>query len=127
MPTLSTTPHPQSPPSSPPPQLLQATPPSAAEMAKRVHSYFLVFGVNHLYQSPTSLRTDQLPNLNKPMAGMYYSGCKRATEAVFDHSIDQTSEWRTFANESGDNDLVRVSGPSNPFHRRWLVDYFLKA
>lgn len=30
------------------------------------------------------------------------------------HSIDETSEWRTFANESGDNDCVRVGGPSNP-------------
>ena len=57
--------------------------------------------------------------------------CKRATEVVLDHSagdtvcsecglvleahsIDETSEWRTFANESGDNDPVRVGGPSNP-------------
>lgn len=57
--------------------------------------------------------------------------CKRATEVVLDHSagdtvcsecglvleahsIDETSEWRTFANESGDNDPVRVGGISNP-------------
>ncbi|XP_023881775.1 transcription initiation factor IIB [Quercus suber] len=56
--------------------------------------------------------------------------CKRATEVVLDHSagdtvcsecglvleahsIDETSEWRTFTNESGDNDPVRVGGPSN--------------
>lgn len=65
------------------------------------------------------------------MADVYCSDCKRATEVVFDHSagdtvcsecglvleshsIDETSEWRTFANESGDNDPVRVGGPSNP-------------
>ncbi|KAI8015823.1 Transcription initiation factor IIB [Camellia lanceoleosa] len=30
------------------------------------------------------------------------------------HSIDETSEWRTFANESRDNDPVRVGGPTNP-------------
>ncbi|KAL0000011.1 hypothetical protein SO802_019613 [Lithocarpus litseifolius] len=57
--------------------------------------------------------------------------CKRATEVVLDHSagdtvcsecglvleahsIDETSEWRTFANETGDNDPVRVGGASNP-------------
>lgn len=57
--------------------------------------------------------------------------CNRPTEVVFDHSagdrvcsecglvleshsIDETSEWRTFANESTDNDPVRVGGPSNP-------------
>ncbi|KAH7863244.1 hypothetical protein Vadar_015215 [Vaccinium darrowii] len=66
------------------------------------------------------------------MADEYCSDCKRATEVVFDHSagdtmcsecglvleshsIDETSEWRTFANESGDNDPVRVGGPINPF------------
>ncbi|RZC43932.1 hypothetical protein C5167_036872 [Papaver somniferum] len=65
------------------------------------------------------------------MADAYCSDCKRSTEVVFDHSagdtvcsecglvleahsIDETSEWRTFANESGDNDPVRVGGPSNP-------------
>ncbi|KAI7981812.1 Transcription initiation factor IIB [Camellia lanceoleosa] len=30
------------------------------------------------------------------------------------HSIDETFEWRTFANESRDNDPVRVGGPTNP-------------
>ncbi|MCL7044820.1 hypothetical protein MKW94_026530 [Papaver nudicaule] len=65
------------------------------------------------------------------MGDAYCSDCKRSTEVVFDHSagdtvcsecglvleahsIDETSEWRTFANESGDNDPVRVGGPSNP-------------
>ncbi|MQL91497.1 hypothetical protein Taro_024112 [Colocasia esculenta] len=65
------------------------------------------------------------------MAESYCPDCKRSTEVVFDHSagdtvcyecglvleahsIDETSEWRTFANESGDNDPVRVGGPSNP-------------
>ncbi|KAK3027774.1 hypothetical protein RJ639_041134 [Escallonia herrerae] len=65
------------------------------------------------------------------MADAYCSDCKRNTEVVFDHSagdtvcsecglvleshsIDETSEWRTFANESGDNDPVRVGGPTNP-------------
>ncbi|KAE8726726.1 Transcription initiation factor IIB [Hibiscus syriacus] len=61
--------------------------------------------------------------------------CKRPTEVVFDHSagdtvcsecglvlelhsIDETTEWQIFANESVDNDLVRIGGPSNPL----LVD-----
>uniref|UniRef100_A0A2N9EW33 TFIIB-type domain-containing protein n=1 Tax=Fagus sylvatica TaxID=28930 RepID=A0A2N9EW33_FAGSY len=61
------------------------------------------------------------------MSDAYCSDCKRQTEVVFDHSagdtvcsecglvleshsIDETSEWRTFANESGDNDPVRVGG-----------------
>ncbi|EOY32739.1 Cyclin-like family protein [Theobroma cacao] len=65
------------------------------------------------------------------MADSFCPDCKRPTEVVFDHSagdivcsecglvleahsIDETSEWRTFANESGDNDPVRVGGPSNP-------------
>ena len=39
------------------------------------------------------------------------SECGLVLEA---HSIDETSEWRTFANESADNDPVRVGGPSNP-------------
>jgi transcription initiation factor TFIIB len=30
------------------------------------------------------------------------------------HSVDETSEWRTLANESNDNDPVRVGGPTNP-------------
>ncbi|XP_039138679.1 transcription initiation factor IIB-like [Dioscorea cayenensis subsp. rotundata] len=65
------------------------------------------------------------------MADTYCPDCKRSTKEVFDHSagdtmcsecglvlesrsIDETSEWRTFANESSDNDPVRVGGPSNP-------------
>ncbi|KAL0359553.1 UNVERIFIED_CONTAM: Transcription initiation factor IIB-2 [Sesamum angustifolium] len=65
------------------------------------------------------------------MGDVYCADCKRMTEVVFDHaagdtvcsecglvleshSIDETSEWRTFANESGDNDPVRVGGPTNP-------------
>jgi transcription initiation factor TFIIB len=57
--------------------------------------------------------------------------CHRVTEVVVDHaagdeicsecglvleshSIDETSEWRTFSNESSTNDPVRVGGPSNP-------------
>ncbi|KAK6941798.1 Zinc finger, TFIIB-type [Dillenia turbinata] len=65
------------------------------------------------------------------MADAYCTDCKKSTEVVFDHSagdtvcsecglvleshsIDETSEWRTFANESADNDPVRVGGPTNP-------------
>ncbi|KAJ8898795.1 hypothetical protein K2173_006327 [Erythroxylum novogranatense] len=65
------------------------------------------------------------------MSDAYCSDCKRQTEVVFDHSagdtvcsecglvleshsIDERSEWRIFANESGDNDPVRVGGPTNP-------------
>ncbi|KAL3327166.1 hypothetical protein AABB24_037729 [Solanum stoloniferum] len=66
------------------------------------------------------------------MGDPYCSDCKRNTEVVFDHaagdtvcsecelvlesrSIDETSEWRTFADESGDHDPNRVGGPVNPF------------
>ncbi|KAH7560651.1 hypothetical protein JRO89_XS10G0062500 [Xanthoceras sorbifolium] len=65
------------------------------------------------------------------MNDTYCPECKRPTEVVFDHSagdtvcsdcglvleahsIDETSEWRTFANDSADNDPVRVGGPTNP-------------
>ncbi|GAB4851627.1 Transcription initiation factor IIB-2 [Ancistrocladus abbreviatus] len=65
------------------------------------------------------------------MGDAFCTDCKRSTEVVFDHSagdtvcsecglvleshsIDETSEWRTFANESNDNDPVRVGGPTNP-------------
>ena len=65
------------------------------------------------------------------MGDAFCSDCKRYTEVVSDHSagdtvcsecglvleshsIDETSEWRIFANESGDNDPVRVGGPTNP-------------
>nr|GEW50311.1 transcription initiation factor IIB-2 [Tanacetum cinerariifolium] len=64
------------------------------------------------------------------MSEAYCLDCKRDTEVVLNHSagdticsecglvleshlIDETSEWRTFANEFGDNDLVRVGGPIN--------------
>ncbi|CAL1391066.1 unnamed protein product [Linum trigynum] len=57
--------------------------------------------------------------------------CNRPTELVFDHSagdtvctecglvleahsIDERSEWRTFSDDSSDNDPVRVGGPANP-------------
>ncbi|ONM23127.1 Transcription initiation factor IIB-2 [Zea mays] len=65
------------------------------------------------------------------MSDSYCPDCKKHTEVAFDHSagdtvctecglvleahsVDETSEWRTFANESNDNDPVRVGGPSNP-------------
>ncbi|OWM67262.1 transcription initiation factor IIB-2 [Punica granatum] len=65
------------------------------------------------------------------MSDTFCSDCKKHTEVVSDHSagdtvcsecglvleshsIDETSEWRIFANESGDNDPVRVGGPTNP-------------
>lgn len=65
------------------------------------------------------------------MADSYCADCKRLTEVVFDHSagdticsecglvleaysVDESSEWRTFANESSDHDPVRVGGPLNP-------------
>ncbi|CAH9100643.1 unnamed protein product [Cuscuta europaea] len=65
------------------------------------------------------------------MGDSYCSDCKKNTEVVFDHSagdtvcsecglvlesrsIDETSEWRTFADDSGDHDPNRVGGPVNP-------------
>lgn len=65
------------------------------------------------------------------MSELYCTDCKKNTEVVFDHaagdtvcsecglvlearSIDETSEWRTFADESGDHDPNRVGGPVNP-------------
>ncbi|PWA73192.1 Cyclin-like protein [Artemisia annua] len=39
--------------------------------------------------------------------------CSECGLVLESHSIDETSEWRTFANESGDNDPVRVGGPTN--------------
>ncbi|GMH18701.1 hypothetical protein Nepgr_020542 [Nepenthes gracilis] len=62
----------------------------------------------------------------------FCTDCKRSTEVVFDHSagdtvcsecglvleshsIDETSEWRTFANESNDNDPVRPNGTTGDF------------
>eukprot|EP00270_Netrium_digitus_P002461 TRINITY_DN12788_c0_g2_i1.p1 TRINITY_DN12788_c0_g2~~TRINITY_DN12788_c0_g2_i1.p1 ORF type:complete len:286 (-),score=52.71 TRINITY_DN12788_c0_g2_i1:188-1045(-) len=40
--------------------------------------------------------------------------CKECGLVLEQHSIDETSEWRTFSNESANNDPVRVGGPSNP-------------
>lgn len=65
------------------------------------------------------------------MSDTYCPECKRNTEVVCDHaagdtvcsecglvlearSIDETSEWRTFADDSGDHDPNRVGGPVNP-------------
>jgi transcription initiation factor TFIIB len=65
------------------------------------------------------------------MEDSYCPDCKRLTEIVFDHSagdticsecglileahsVDETSEWRTFSNESSDHDPNRVGGPLNP-------------
>jgi transcription initiation factor TFIIB len=65
------------------------------------------------------------------MSDSFCPDCKKQTEVAFDHSagdtvctecglvleahsVDETSEWRTFANESNDNDPVRVGGPTNP-------------
>lgn len=63
----------------------------------------------------------------------YCSDCKKITEVVYDHAVgdsicaecglvlesrivDETAEWRTFANDDGNNtDPVRVGAPSNPF------------
>eukprot|EP00246_Nothoceros_aenigmaticus_P015228 TRINITY_DN6232_c0_g1_i2.p1 TRINITY_DN6232_c0_g1~~TRINITY_DN6232_c0_g1_i2.p1 ORF type:complete len:323 (-),score=36.20 TRINITY_DN6232_c0_g1_i2:337-1203(-) len=40
--------------------------------------------------------------------------CKECGLVLEAHSIDESSEWRTFSNESASNDPVRVGGPSNP-------------
>lgn len=65
------------------------------------------------------------------MADLFCRDCNQLTEVVFDHSagdticsecglvleahsIDETSEWRTFSNESNDHDPARVGGPVNP-------------
>nr|GMD00145.1 putative proline-rich receptor-like protein kinase PERK6 [Ipomoea batatas] len=65
------------------------------------------------------------------VADSYCSDFKKNTEVVFDHaagdtvcsecglvlesrSIDETSEWRTFADDSGDHDPNHVGGPVNP-------------
>ncbi|CAN1256227.1 Transcription initiation factor IIB-2, partial [Linum perenne] len=87
----------------------------------------------HLLPLPTLIQERKTHNSVGffAMSDAYCSDCKRQTEVVFDHSagdtvcsecglvleshsIDETSEWRTFANESGDNDPVRVGGPTNP-------------
>ncbi|WCJ36000.1 Transcription initiation factor IIB [Euphorbia peplus] len=65
------------------------------------------------------------------MADAYCPDCKRLTEIIFDHaagdaicsecglvleshSVDDTSEWRTFGNESSDHDPNRVGAPVDP-------------
>ncbi|KAJ4851365.1 Transcription initiation factor IIB-2 [Turnera subulata] len=65
------------------------------------------------------------------MADTYCPECKSLTEIVFDHSagdticsecglvleahsVDETSEWRTFSSDSNDHDPNRVGGPLNP-------------
>ncbi|KAK0587450.1 hypothetical protein LWI29_023021 [Acer saccharum] len=65
------------------------------------------------------------------MADLFCRDCNRQAEVVFDHStgdticsecglvleshsVDETSEWRTFANESADKDPARVGGSYNP-------------
>ena len=85
---------------------------------------------SHLPNIPILKKTLFLSSISS-MSDAFCSDCKKNTEVVFDHSagdmlcsecglvleshsIDETSEWRTFANESGDNDPVRVGGPSNP-------------
>ncbi|KAI8025842.1 Transcription initiation factor IIB-2 [Camellia lanceoleosa] len=40
--------------------------------------------------------------------------CSECGLVLESHSIDETFEWRTFVNESRDNDPVRVGGPTNP-------------
>eukprot|EP00271_Cylindrocystis_brebissonii_P008225 TRINITY_DN22249_c0_g1_i1.p1 TRINITY_DN22249_c0_g1~~TRINITY_DN22249_c0_g1_i1.p1 ORF type:complete len:309 (+),score=57.05 TRINITY_DN22249_c0_g1_i1:101-1027(+) len=40
--------------------------------------------------------------------------CKECGLVIEGHSIDETSEWRTFSNESANDDPVRVGGPINP-------------
>lgn len=65
------------------------------------------------------------------MSNLVCRECKRQTELVHDHaagdlicsecglvveahSVDETSEWRTFSNEAANTDPVRVGGPDNP-------------
>ncbi|KAL0898614.1 hypothetical protein Bca101_082575 [Brassica carinata] len=40
--------------------------------------------------------------------------CSECSLVLESHSIDKTSEWRTFANESSNSDPNRVGGPTNP-------------
>ncbi|KFK38412.1 hypothetical protein AALP_AA3G110000 [Arabis alpina] len=47
--------------------------------------------------------------------------CSECSLVLESYSIDETSEWRNFANESGDTDPVRVGGPTNPL----LADFGL--
>ena len=89
--------------------------------------------ISHLSSlvSPPTAKKSHNQEEQRNMGDAFCSDCKKHTEVVFDHSagdtvcsecglvleshsIDETSEWRTFANESGDNDPVRVGGPTNP-------------
>ncbi|GAB4835247.1 hypothetical protein Ancab_000156 [Ancistrocladus abbreviatus] len=56
----------------------------------------------------------QSQQLNSSMADSGDSVCSECGLVHESHSIDETSEWRTFANEASDNDPVRVGGPTNP-------------
>lgn len=40
--------------------------------------------------------------------------CSECGLVLESRSIDETSEWRTFADDSGDHDPNRVGGPVNP-------------
>ncbi|KAM2036281.1 hypothetical protein ACFX16_039253 [Malus domestica] len=65
------------------------------------------------------------------MSDTFCRDCNSLTEVVFDHraddaicsecglvleahSVDETAEWRSFADDSNDNDPNRVGGPVNP-------------
>ncbi|XP_078161171.1 transcription initiation factor IIB-like [Carex rostrata] len=92
-----------------------------------------MFLISHaFFSSPTFLFPSNKHISTEQMSDdEYCPECKCETRVVFDHSagdticsecglvlearsIDETSEWRTFANESSDNDPVRVGGPINP-------------
>ncbi|KAG8367668.1 hypothetical protein BUALT_Bualt16G0096900 [Buddleja alternifolia] len=51
------------------------------------------------------------------MSGSYCLDCKRNTEVVFDHSARETSEWRTFADDSADrlSLVTTVKGLNSPY------------
>lgn len=76
------------------------------------------------------------------MSDNFCTDCKRHTEVVLDHaagdtvcsecglvlesrSIDETSEWRTFADDSGSNDPNRVGVPVNPLLSDGVLSTFI--
>ncbi|CAI9782808.1 unnamed protein product [Fraxinus pennsylvanica] len=76
------------------------------------------------------------------MSDTFCTDCKRYTEVVLDHaagdtvcsecglvlesrSIDETSEWRTFADDSGSNDPNRVGVPVNPLLSDGVLSTFM--
>ncbi|KAJ8430900.1 hypothetical protein Cgig2_003893 [Carnegiea gigantea] len=78
------------------------------------------------------------------MADTMCGDCKKLTEVVFDHSsgdtvcsecglvleshsIDETSEWRTFADSADDHDPNRVGGPTNPLLSNHLTTHISAA